>query len=101
MTFLALIAFSVYTSDIWTLHFYTGSILANLTLTSANVMPLSRSWKELQRWLAIALAILALFFGSFPDPGDIGLEGLAWLRVLERLGVSIFPSDCIFPPLIF
>ena len=97
MTFIAFIAFSVYSGDFMcALHFYTGSILAYLTLTSAHLISPSRSWKELKLWLPIAVAILALFFGSYPDDGTEGEA--AWSRFLSRWGESTFPSDCIFPP---
>lgn len=82
-------------------HFYTGALLAELSLVVGNSSYRTSTSRRIRHcgllrivknYWAIILAIFALVLGSYPDSGE---EQAAWSRFLFQLGWLIFPSNCI------
>ena len=99
-TLIILTGYSLFYGDFYgEVPFYTGTLLADMalclkssnlpqSLSSQTIRPYSLISIAKSYW-AIALAIFALFLGSYP-PGNPDIA--AWSRFLFRVGYSLNPA---------
>jgi len=101
VTFFFLIAYSMYadTDILLNIPFFTGALLADLSLIAENspILPIwnvemcgKRVANVKVRW-PILLFIVGLFLGSYPPNS---YEMRMWSTFLHRLKDSLLPADC-------